>query len=155
MDSLLAVDLGLKTGLALYNHKGRLVWFRSHHYGNTSMLRRGIFGILNEISDLSWLVLEGGGNIAEIWIHQAERRHIPYFQITAEVWRKTLLYPREMRNGIEAKQKSIYLAINVIDWSGIARPNNLQDDTSEAILIGLWGVIKTGWLKKLPFQLKR
>ena len=61
MPSLLAVDLGLKAGLALYSDNGRLCWYRSHNFGTTERLRRGVPGITDAIPDLVAIVIEGGG----------------------------------------------------------------------------------------------
>jgi hypothetical protein len=61
--SLLAVDLGLRTGLALYGPDARLVWYRSQHFGSRASLRRGVHGLLDASPDVSHLVLEGGGPI--------------------------------------------------------------------------------------------
>ena len=63
MGSLLAVDLGLKTGLALFAGDGRLLWYRSHNYGTTERLKRGVPDILDSISELTHVVIEGGGNL--------------------------------------------------------------------------------------------
>ena len=72
--TLLAVDLGIRSGLALYNQDGRLRWYRSKNFGNTAQLRRGVRTILGELPDLAWLILEGGGDLAEIWQREAEYR---------------------------------------------------------------------------------
>lgn len=61
MRHLLAVDMGLRTGLALYREDRRLLWYRSQHFGNRARLKRGVHQILREIDDLAWLVVEGGG----------------------------------------------------------------------------------------------
>ena len=66
MHSLLAVDVGLKTGTALYGKNGKLRWYRSKNYGSAPNLKRGANALLNEIPDLSYLVLEGGGQLADI-----------------------------------------------------------------------------------------
>jgi hypothetical protein len=66
MASLLAVDLGLRTGLALYGPGARLAWYRSPHYGTRASLRRGVHGLLDACPDVSRLVLEGGGPLADI-----------------------------------------------------------------------------------------
>ena len=70
--TLLAVDLGLRAGLALYGNDGRLRWYRSHNFGNMTRLKRGVYTILNELPTLHWLVLEGGGPLALIWRKEAE-----------------------------------------------------------------------------------
>jgi hypothetical protein len=40
MPALLAVDAGVRTGLALLDRDGRLVWCRSHNLGNTARLKK-------------------------------------------------------------------------------------------------------------------
>jgi hypothetical protein len=155
MRSLLAVDLGLKTGLALYGDTGRLCWYRSKNYGTAARLRRDINNLLNNLPDLFHIVLEGGGSLAKIWEHEAERREIAVRQITAETWRQKLLYPRERMKGLQAKHHANDLAKQVIIVSGLPRPTALRHDTAEAVLIGLWAVLDIGWLKKIPEVLRR
>ena len=154
MGSLLAVDIGLKTGLALYGHDGRLCWYRSKNYGTATRLRRGANTLLNSVPDLLCIVLEGGGTLATIWEREAGRRRISLRQINAEQWRQKLLYPREQLTGLQAKHHADELARKIIAWSGISRPASLRHDTAEAILIGLWGVLDRGWLKNVPHELR-
>ena len=155
MTSLLAVDLGLRTGLARYGDDGRLRWYRSQNFGAKSRLRKGIPTLLDELPDVAWLIIEGGGDLANIWQREADRRQIGIYQISAETWRKQLLLPRERRNGTTAKQNADELARKVIDWSGAPRPTSLRHDAAEAILAGLWGVLAVGWLAQLPTELRR
>jgi hypothetical protein len=155
MTSLLAVDLGLKTGLALYGDSGKLVWYRSHNFGTTERLRRGVPGILDGIADLHDLVIEGGGNLATVWEKEAERRAIIVYRIDAGKWRQLFLFPREQRTGLDSKKHAGELARRVIEWSGTSRPTSLRHDAAEAIMIGLWGVLHLGWLDELPRELQR
>ena len=152
MTTLLAVDLGLRAGFALYGDDGRLRWYRSQNFGALPRLRRAAHSILYDLSDLQWLVLEGGGPLAESWQKEADRRTIPVLQTSAEVWRQTLLYPRQQRTGVDAKQHADRLARAVIEWSGAPRPTSLRHDAAEAILIGLWGVLQVGWLTEIPIR---
>jgi hypothetical protein len=154
MSTLLAVDLGLRTGLAQYNRNGRLVWYRSRNFGTAERLRRAVHRLLGEIEDLEILILEGGGPIAAIWVREATRRNIAVSRIGADQWRKELLYPRQQRTSRQAKRSADPLARRVIEWSGALRPTSLRHDAAEAILIGLWGVLHAGWLPALPDQLK-
>ncbi len=150
MTSLLAVDLGLRTGLALYGQDGRLQWYRSHNFGTAARLRRAVRGLLDDIPGLTWLVLEGGGHLADIWKREAERRRIRVRQISAEVWRQLLLLPRQQRRGSQAKASAGDMAKRIIVWSNARRPTSLRDDAAEAILIGLWGTLDIGWLTEVP-----
>ncbi len=152
---LLAVDVGLRTGLAFYNFRGKLEWYRSKQFGNANQLRRAIFGLLEEHEDIEYLVIEGGGKYANPWQRAAQKRDLICIAISAETWRKDLLYPREQRSGSDAKRKAMQLALDVINWSGAPKPTSLRHDTAEAILIGLWGVVDVGLLAELPASLKR
>ncbi len=155
MGSLLAIDLGIKTGLALYGPEGRLRWYGSKNYGTAAKLRRGANTLLNSVPDLSFLILEGGGPLAVIWEREANRRKLPLKQISAEQWRHTLLYPREQHSGLQAKHYADDLARRIIKWSGISLPASLRHDTAEAILIGFWAALDAGWLREIPVALRR
>ena len=145
---------GCEQALALYNQAGRLVWYRSQNFGKPDRLRRAVYRLLGQIDDLAILILEGGGPLAEIWIHEADRRSIPVRRIGAEQWRKELFYHRQRRSGPQAKRSADPLARRVIQWSGAPRPTSLRHDAAEAILIGLWGVLEADWLTALPDELK-
>jgi hypothetical protein len=155
MHSLLAVDLGLKTGLALYGEDGKLIWFRSHNFGTTERLRRGVHGILGSIPELAVIIIEGGGHLATVWEREAERRNILLRRVDAAVWREVFLLQREQRTGVDAKYSAGKMARKVIEWSGAALPKALRHDTAEAILIGLWGIIHFRWIPDLPRELQR
>jgi hypothetical protein len=131
------------------------VRYRSHNFGAPARLRRGIVTILDEAPDLAWLVLEGGGPLADVWEREAVRRAIPALRVAAETWRARLLLSREQRSGLEAKQHADDLARRVIAWAGAPKPTSLRHDAAEAILIGLWGVLEVGWLPALPPELRR
>ncbi len=147
---LLAVDLGLKTGLAYFGRDGLLKWYRSQNFGTATRLKRGIVLLLKTYPDVAFIVMEGGGPLAETWRREAGKAGIAVLQIHAEVWRKDLLLSREQRTGGLAKRNAGILARKVITWSGAARPTSLRHDTAEAILVGLWGVKRVGWLDKTP-----
>jgi hypothetical protein len=155
MGSLLAVDLGIKTGLALYGQDGRLCWYRSKNYGSVVRLKRDIHNLLGDIPDLILMVLEGGGTLAAQWEREATRKNIPVKLVQAEQWRKKFLYPREQLTGLEAKRHAEGIARKIIAWSGLPRPVSLRHDAAEAVLIGMWAVIETGWLKDPPREIRR
>ena len=150
MPSLLAVDLGLKTGLALFGDSGKLVWYRSHNFGTTDRLKRAVHGILDGIPGLAALVIEGGGNLALVWEKAAMQSGITVCRVDASTWRQLLLFPRQQRTGVDAKRHAIKVARRIIDWSAAVPPKILRHDAAEAILIGLWGVVHFGWLPGFP-----
>jgi hypothetical protein len=153
-ECLLAVDVGLRTGLALFNRAGRLQWYRSQHFPNAASLRRGVNHLLQDQPSITRICIEGGGPLADIWNREARRRNIIPNSVAAETWRDELMYPRNHRTGKQAKHNADALARKVIQWSASNKPTSLRHDTSEAILIGLWAVIHAGWLKKLPEELR-
>jgi hypothetical protein len=120
------------------------------HYGTRAALRRGVHGLLDANPEVSRLVLEGGGPIADIWVREAHRRGIPARQISAEDWRSGFFRPREKEGRDRSKSSADALARRVIRWSGAARPTALRHDAAEAILIGLWGVLGAGGLDRMP-----
>ncbi len=148
--SLLAVDLGLKTGLALYTREGRLAWYRSRNFGSRTRLRKAAGSILNESDDVEVLVLEGGGEIAVPWMGEAKRRGLRVVLLHAGTWRRQLLLPRHQRSGKDAKKQADNLARRIIKWSEARNPTSLRHDAAEAICIGLWGVHQIGWMPELP-----
>lgn len=155
MASLLGVDLGLRTGLACFGDDGRLRWVRSQNLGSKSRLKRAAGTYLREPGDLQWVILEGGGDLAEVWKREADRLGLNVRVIPAERWRQSLLYPRERRTGALAKQHADALARAVVAWSGVKGLTSLRHDAAEAVLVGLWGVRAVGWLPEWPPELRR
>lgn len=152
--SLLAIDLGLKTGLALYGEDGRLVWYRSSNVGSRGRLRKAAASVLQEAEAVQVLVIEGGGDLAAPWVAEAERRNLTVVQLSAEAWRKELLLSRHQRSAEDAKKHADALARQLIAWSGAKRPTSLRHDAAEAICIGFWGVLKMQWLTDVPPALR-
>lgn len=150
MHYLLAVDAGVKTGLALFGKPCNLVWYRSHNMGSYHALKSAIHTILQQIQGLRYLVVEGGGPIALQWTRQAEKQGISCITTDAGEWRKELLYSREYRNAETAKQTAVNLAGNLISRSGVKGKNTPTHDAAEAILAGIWGCKKTGWIADFP-----
>lgn len=146
MEHLLAVDLGVKTGLALFDSGGTLLWYRSRNYGNKQRLRTDIQNVINDIPSLRFVFIEGGGDIARLWLKECRKRKIHFRQIYAEDWRKDLFDPKEMRTGEQAKQKAIILAKQVIDQCQGPKPTSMLDDAAEAVLVGYWGMIQVEWI---------
>lgn len=146
-NTLLAVDLGLKSGIAQYGADGRLLKYRSTNFGSLSRLRKAVPGILKSLGPVSHVVVEGDRALGEIWQKSAGNR----FQwVSPEQWRGRLLLSRKQRSGKAAKDEADVLARKIIVWSGLKRPTSLRHDAAEAILIGLWAVLEFGWLPENP-----
>jgi hypothetical protein len=134
----LAVDLGLRMGLALLDGAGRPVWLRSKHLGTLSALRRAAHSILRENPELDLLVLEGGGSAADIWAGEAAKAGIRVRVVSAQDWRPDLLTPSQQRDARSAKAAADTLARQALAAAGLPRPRTLTSDAAEALLLGLW-----------------
>lgn len=155
MASLLAVDLGVRTGLACFSRDAGLLWYRSSNFGSAARLRKAVGGILREAPELTCLALEGRGELADVWTSAAEKRGVRVRLVSAETWRQELLLPRQQRSGVDAKRHAIDLARSVIDHLGGKKPTALRHDTAEAILLGVWALLAEAWLTEPPPGLPR
>lgn len=137
---LLAVDVGVHCGLALFERDGRLCQSWSRNFGNRSRLKTAVHAFLGEIPDLAYLVLEGRGDLAVLWQREGKRRGLRVLTISAETWRARLLLPRHRRSGRQAKRHAGPLARQALVDAGLSPPASLTIDRAEAILVGLWAV---------------
>lgn len=147
---LLAVDVGLRTGLALFDATPALLWYRSHHLAGPAKLKKLIAGLLRTDPRPTHLYLEGGGPLAELWLQEAEKLNLSSHQISAEQWRSRLFYRRQYRTGSQAKKEAETVAHTMIVALGGKKPTRLRHDTAEAILIGCYALIDLKWLEALP-----
>lgn len=149
-DHLLAVDVGLHIGLALYSCNSQLLWYRSHHLADLQKLKRLIAKLLRTPPRPTYIYLEGGGPLAEVWRREGEKLHLRLVQVHAEQWRQRLFHNYQHSSGAVAKREAKKLAHEVIDYLGHKKPTGLRHDTAEAILVGLYGLLDLGWLDRWP-----
>ncbi len=150
--TLLAVDLGLRSGLAFYDSQGKLTGYRSTNFGAKSRLKKAVSGVVRPLNDLAWVVVEGDRGLGEIWEGAALYKGASFDWVAPEEWRRALLLARKQRSGRQAKSEAEVLARKVIQWSGLKGATSLRHDAAEAILIGLWAVLRLGWLKDNPLS---
>jgi len=96
--------------------------------------------------DIDYLIIEGGGPLRKIWDAQLEKRNIEIMHIMAEDWRHDLLFEREQRKGKIAKEKALFYAEKVIQNLAEKKIAALNVNAAEAIMIGVWGLKKLGWI---------
>ena len=150
--TLLAVDLGLRSGLAQYGTDGRLIRYRSTHFGSLKTLKKAVPGIFKSLGPVTHVVVEGDRNLADIWKKSSLYCGAHFQTVSAEKWRRELLIPRKQVNRKRAKDEADRLARKIIGWSGLKRPVSLRHDAAEAILIGLWAVLELNWLADNPLK---
>ncbi len=137
---LLAIDLGIKTGLALFDKKGQLLWCRSHNFGDVQRLKRAAHNILVGLPELRYIVLEGGGNLLEVWKKEALKRGMKVIEVSAEIWRKDFFPQKKQRDTRTAKASAVKLATELLKYTTSAYKKKLNHHTAEAVLIGIWAM---------------
>ena len=144
---LLAVDLGLRIGLAYFDRRGVLGWYRSRHIGPRSKMKTAFRAIARDAKSwgLEAIAVEGDMQLAEPWRRFALDHGLIFHHIAAETWRPLFLLEREQRGTKRAKAAALRLARQIIEKSGARRPTSLNDDAAEAIVIGAWAVVEMGW----------
>lgn len=149
-ERLLAVDVGLQTGLAMFAEPAHLLWYRSQHLADPIKLKKLIRGLLREPPRPNHLFLEGGGRLADLWQREAQHLGIVVHEVQAEDWRRRLFYARQRGRRALAKQEADKLARQVITACGGKQPTSLRHDAAEAILTGFYGLLKLGWIDGWP-----
>lgn len=142
--NVLSVDLGVKTGLAIFTPEGRLLWYGSRNYGSKNSLRNDIPRLLQQYSPLRRLVMEGGGALYEVWDKEAQRRQIPVTAFHANYWREMLFGSDYLMHTNKAKDKAVEMAERVIDRLGVHKFSAPVHHAAEAILAGLCFLYEEG-----------
>lgn len=148
--SLLAVDLGLRSGIAAYDCEGRLTAFGVQAYRSREAMRRGAGKTVAEHGQLEWLVSYGCPTQAAVWERSAMRQGVRVQRVDGETWRQALAVNDAPRNSAENNRHVVRLARRIIDWAQMPQPVVLPTDAAEAICVGLWAVHQLGWLRELP-----
>ena len=143
---LLAIDVGMKAGFAWFDENGILIRARSTRFTKRMTLKRALPSILAEIEGVSEVVLEGQGEIADIFRKGIQRTSLPVLQFSAEEWREDMLLPRERRSGQQAKAVAEAMALKIAHDCGNPPKCAYDDDAAEAVLFGLWYL--KHWLNK-------
>ncbi len=145
--TLLAVDLGLRSGLALFDDRGRLLRYRSTNFGTRRRLKKAVYALIRDAGPPAYLVVEGSRQLGAVWEKAAQKQGVKVIDVAPETWRGELLEPRRRRTGADAKAAADEVAREVIDAAGGEAPTSLRHDAAEAILIGWWGLRYVGWMR--------
>lgn len=151
---MMSVDLGVKTGIAVYSAEGRLQWFGSRNYGSINSLRNDLPRLLHSYAPLRVLVLEGGGVLENVWKREAQNRNIPVISFHAGHWRQLLFGSESLMHSNRAKMKAVDLARTVIALIGENRASLPIHHAAEAILTGLCFLYEEGKVE-LPIEIRR
>lgn len=144
---LVAVDLGLRTGIAAYDRAGTLCYARARRFPSRDRLRAAVPGLLAGLRPLCWLVLEGDAALARPWVREARMCGAKVRFVKPETWRRALMPPREFRTGAMVKQHAQRRATALLAEAGRPPVVPLRHDAAEAALIGLWALAEVGWTR--------
>ena len=147
---LVAVDLGVRTGVAVFGGEGRLVSVGSRNLGRRGQVRQLAAALRRELERVDALILEGDRTLAPGWQRAFEPRGTEVVLVEAERWRQALLHPRERRDARTAKAAARELAAVAVGELSDRPVSGLRHDAAEAVLIGVWGLRELGWIDAWP-----
>ncbi len=159
-DMLLAVDLGLRTGLCLFNDEGRVLRFANFQFESPEQLLNAARSVLStweeevkETDDrgrrwkISKIAIEGGDPpLRDAW-HEAANGRRSILHVRPEEWRADLLLTKEKLDGEKAKSASRLIARQIVsDYGTFDFDGKFQTDMAESILLGLHVARRLGWI---------
>lgn len=144
--AILAIDLGLRTGLAVWDDRGRLRTWNLIRFRSPRALRDGIRTLVRDLDeDVVLAVAEGDTDLARIWSRALSARDIPVRTVSAHTWRRDVFADRPDLDGKEAKQAAITLARRLIRERADRGAPHLRHDAAEAICLGYWAAWTERW----------
>ncbi|GAX11061.1 hypothetical protein FisN_24Lh002 [Fistulifera solaris] len=159
-DMLLAVDLGLRTGLSLFNDEGKLLRFDNFQFESPEQLLRAARSVLSSWEEdvketdergrrwkISKIAIEGGDPpLRDAW-HEAAEGGRSILHVRPEEWRADLLLTKEKMDGEKAKSASRLIARQIVsDYGDFDFEGKFQTDMAESILLGLHVARRLGWI---------
>jgi hypothetical protein len=117
LNDLLAVDLGLRTGFAVYNTSGHLTSYFNRHFVSLEELEDSIPDIL-DTKKISCVVVEGDSVVRGIW-ESAVLPDLPMEAISPKEWRRKILTKSEQQNGPSAKAAARLIARQIMWRHGL------------------------------------
>jgi len=162
---LMAVDLGLKSGVALYNKNGELLRYEQLLFKKDSLdeeIKKIIQGWESEIQSstitaqnadkpcVTKIAVEGGDvEILRAWDSAA--MDVSVTRISPEEWRFHLLSPKERLSGATSKAAARLIARQVVDdFSSMKHEGKFKTDVAEAVVLGFYVCQKLGWISRDP-----
>jgi hypothetical protein len=164
---LLAVDLGLKSGVALFNKQGQLLRYEQHLF-NKDKLNEEIKTIVEgwesdvQKSDIIpsngeqlWSVTKiavEGGDVAIFNAWDSAAKDVSISRVSPEEWRFHLLSEKERTSGATSKAAARLIARQVVSDFGIMgnHKGKFKTDVAEAVVLGFYVCKKLGWISRDP-----
>jgi hypothetical protein len=124
---LLSVDLGLRSGFAIYNSTGSLLSFEYHRFDSLSKLEASVLTqleIASEVHDITHFALEGDNVYRSIWtsaINQyaaVRKKEAEIINVKPSEWRARILTNSERKSGKDAKCAARQICRQIMYRSG-------------------------------------
>ncbi|KAG7344488.1 calcineurin-like phosphoesterase [Nitzschia inconspicua] len=154
---LMAVDLGLKSGISLFNSQGNLVRYEQFQF-HRDTLEQKIPSIIEQWEQQAgdgWKVTHiaiEGGDTALLAMWERVTPDISTLRVRPEEWRSELLTAKENKNGASAKAASRLIARQMVQDFGTMEHHTgkFQTDVAEAVLLGTHVARRLGWIQRDP-----
>jgi len=163
---LMAVDLGLKSGVSLFDDRGHLLRYEQFLFDRENLLE-AFEDIINEWeaeaadrvgdeqSNGSWkithIAIEGGDTgLLDTWAQAAPDHSI--LRVSPEEWRSELLIKKESQNGATSKEASRLIARQVVADFGLMdlHVGKFPTDVAESVCLGMYVARRLGWIEREP-----
>jgi predicted phosphodiesterase len=150
---LLAVDLGLRTGAALFDEDGKLLRLDSCRFVDPEGLEQGLEDLIIK-SCVTHVVIEGEDRkLYNIWKNAIEKLpgDVKMARVVADDWRHDFLLKKEQKFAHKAKEAASLIAKQFLagtDYETV----KLSVDAHEAVLIGHYSLRVLGWADLPPVQ---
>lgn len=162
---MLAVDLGLKSGAALYNKEGQLLRYEQFLF-NKDKIGEEIKTIVqgwesdmqeNEATDSEkpWSVTKiavEGGDVAILHAWESATKDVSITRVSPEEWRFHLLNEKERISGASSKAAARLIARQVVSDFGVMsnHQGKFKTDVAEAVVLGFYVCKQLGWIARDP-----
>jgi Calcineurin-like phosphoesterase len=154
---LMAVDLGLKSGISLFNSDGNLVRYEQFLFQRETLEDKipSMIQSWEEEAQGSWKITHiaiEGGDTALLGMWERSTPGISTLRVRPEEWRAELLTSKENKNGASAKAASRLIARQMVEDFGIMEKHDgkFHTDVAEAVLLGTHIARRLGWIQREP-----
>ena len=159
---LVAVDLGLRTGLALYSDDGRLLEYEQAVFETSEDLQTKCLqlmsgweakyqGLDEKSCHITHVAVEGAdASLRHVWRNIVDDHlHCELLLVKPEEWRADLLLNKEKASGETAKEASRLIARQLVaDYGGRIHEGKLSTDVAESILLGYHVSRRLEWIPR-------
>ena len=159
---LMAVDLGLKSGVSLFNSNGNLIRYEQFLFDRQNLqdefeniIRKWEAEVVSDDTSDSWkithIAIEGGDTgLLNTWADAAPNHSI--LRVSPEEWRAELLLKKENNSGSAAKEASRLIARQIVADFGTMENHTgkFPTDVAESVCLGMYVARRLGWIDREP-----